>query len=125
MVPESLPTWFARTVATHANLPALRVKRNHVWKTWTYQQYFDDVRAVAKAFIYLGLEPYQAVGIIGFNSPEWFISDLAAIYAGYVYSSFSLSDLFEKKKRSCKKSLSLVNDQNEVEIFVRNVCFKQ
>lgn len=82
MVPESLPTWFARTVATHANLPALRVKRNNVWKTWTYQQYFDDVRAAAKAFIYLGLEPYQAVGIIGFNSPEWFISDLAAIYAG-------------------------------------------
>jgi len=32
----------------------------------------------------LGLERYHGVGIIGFNSPEWFISDLAAIFAGLV-----------------------------------------
>ena len=32
----------------------------------------------------VGLQPGYAVCIIGFNSPEWFISDLAAIYAGYV-----------------------------------------
>jgi len=31
----------------------------------------------------LGLERYRGVGIIGFNSPEWFVSDLAAIFAGY------------------------------------------
>ena len=30
----------------------------------------------------LGLEPYNGVGIIGFNSPEWLFSDLGAIYAG-------------------------------------------
>lgn len=30
----------------------------------------------------LGLERYHAVGIIGFNSPEWFIADLGAIFAG-------------------------------------------
>ena len=36
---------------------------------------------MAKAFIALGLEPRKSVGIIGFNSPEWFIADLAAIFA--------------------------------------------
>ncbi len=30
-----------------------------------------------------GLERYHAVGIIGFNCPEWFIADLGAIFAGY------------------------------------------
>ena len=30
----------------------------------------------------LGLEPHHAVGIIGFNSPEWFMADLGAIFAG-------------------------------------------
>jgi len=35
-------------------------------------------------FLQLGLERYHGVGIIGFNSPEWFISDLAAIFAGFV-----------------------------------------
>ncbi|XP_036354981.1 long-chain-fatty-acid--CoA ligase ACSBG2 isoform X4 [Octopus sinensis] len=29
----------------------------------------------------LGLEPHHGVGILGFNSPEWLISNLAAIYA--------------------------------------------
>jgi long-chain-fatty-acid--CoA ligase ACSBG len=82
ILPESLPTWFTRTVKNNANLPALKVKRNERWMTWTYAQYYDDVRTAAKAFIHLGLEPYHAVGIIGFNSPEWFISDIAAIYAG-------------------------------------------
>ena len=43
--------------------------------------FFSDVRTVAKAFIALGLEPRKSVGIIGFNSPEWFMADLAAIFA--------------------------------------------
>ena len=30
----------------------------------------------------LGLEPYHGMGIIGFNSPEWFIAYFAAIHAG-------------------------------------------
>jgi len=30
----------------------------------------------------LGLEPYHGVGILGFNAPEWIISDLGAIFAG-------------------------------------------
>jgi len=30
----------------------------------------------------LGLEPNHAVAIIGFNSPEWVISALGAMFAG-------------------------------------------
>jgi len=49
-----------------------------------------DVQCVAEIrtivlFCQLGLETFGGVGIIGFNSPEWFISDLAAIYAGLVF----------------------------------------
>jgi len=43
---------------------------------------FVDTRTVAKAFIKLGLEPHHSVGILGFNSPEWFLSDLGAVFAG-------------------------------------------
>jgi len=35
----------------------------------------------------VGLEPFFGVGIIGFNSPEWFFSDLGAIFAGGYFSS--------------------------------------
>lgn len=30
----------------------------------------------------LGLERFHGVGILGFNSPEWFISDIGCIFAG-------------------------------------------
>lgn len=54
------------------------------WIKWTYKQYLHDVTVCAKAFIRLGLERFHSVCILGFNSPEWIIADLAAIHAGFV-----------------------------------------
>jgi len=31
---------------------------------------------------------HSGVGILGFNSAEWFISDLAAVFAGFVILVF-------------------------------------
>ena len=56
---------------------------DHKFK-FTYREYEKQIRTVAKGFINLGLERHHSVCILGFNSPEWFISDLAAIYAGYL-----------------------------------------
>lgn len=61
---------------------ALAVKRNGEWVKWTYAEYYESIQAAAKSFIKLGLERFHGVGIIGFNSPEWLISDLGAIFAG-------------------------------------------
>lgn len=64
------------------NHNALAYKKDKKWNYITYRQYLDEVRTIAKAFIKLGLEEFNGVGIVGFNSVEWFLSDLAAIYAG-------------------------------------------
>ena len=45
-------------------------------------EYRDMVVHLAMVFIKLGLEPRNSVGIIAFNCPEWFYSELAAIFAG-------------------------------------------
>ncbi|MEM7153383.1 MAG: AMP-binding protein [Myxococcota bacterium] len=73
---------FDKTAEKHAQRPALKVKRNGKWVTTTWREYHDQVRAAAKSFIALGLQPGKGVSIIGFNSPEWVISDVGAIYAG-------------------------------------------
>lgn len=52
------------------------------FRTLTFREYKNTVRIVAKAFLKLGLERYHGVCVLGFNSPEWLISDLAAIHAG-------------------------------------------
>ncbi|KAK3098973.1 hypothetical protein FSP39_024869 [Pinctada imbricata] len=80
--PLTIPSVFFSTVQRVPDNPAVAVKRGGVWKTWTYREYWDIVIKTAKSFIKLGLEPYHGVGIIGFNSPEWFFSDLGAIFAG-------------------------------------------
>ena len=60
----------------------MKAKRDGGWKTWTYEDYLEEVCVVARAFIHLGLHRHHSVAIIGMNSPEWVISDLAAIFAG-------------------------------------------
>lgn len=50
--------------------PGLRpgqVEREGKWQTWTWNQYSDDIFCAARAFIALGLAPWQSVNIIGFN----------------------------------------------------------
>ena len=44
-------------------------------------------------FIYvlqLGLQPFQVVVTVGFNSVQWKVSALGAIFAGYVMNSICL-----------------------------------
>lgn len=80
--PISVPGLMHRTVEQYPDHVALQYKENNEWKTITFREYEKSVRTVAKAFLHLGLEKYHGVGIVGFNSPEWFLSNLGAIFAG-------------------------------------------
>ena len=49
---------------------------------WTYEQYYEQVRTVARAFISLGLSPLHTVSVLGHSDPCHHISNLATIHAG-------------------------------------------
>merc|ERR1719466_260278 len=70
------------TVKRVPDRTALAVKRDGVWVKWTYTEYLENIKTVAKAFIKLGLKRSHAVGILGFNAPEWHISNMASVVAG-------------------------------------------
>ena len=82
--PMSLVTAIKNTCESSdaSELIAMKIKRDDKWVQWSYSDYFSDIKCVARAFIDLGLEPRHSVAICGFNSPEWFISEMACIYAG-------------------------------------------
>ncbi|XP_074650379.1 long-chain-fatty-acid--CoA ligase ACSBG2-like isoform X2 [Tubulanus polymorphus] len=83
--PITVMTMVANIVQKYPQRVALGVKNSKSdkeWTTYTFSQYYENIIKTAKGFIKLGLEPYHGVGIIGFNSPEWFFSDLGAIFAG-------------------------------------------
>ena len=75
---------FTQTAKKFGSEPALRVKRNNAWVEWTWTDYLRDCDRFAKACIAAGLPRHAAVSIIGFNSPEWLIANIGAIFAGPV-----------------------------------------
>lgn len=72
------------TVDDRGSAPALKYPDKGRWGTYSYIEYHRNVMRAARGFMALGLEPGQAVSIIGFNCPQWVIADLAAIAAGGV-----------------------------------------
>lgn len=73
---------FAATVKRFGDRPALRVKRDGDWQTTTWRGYLDACREVARALMTLGVSAGEGVAILGANTPEWLIADVAAIFAG-------------------------------------------
>jgi long-chain-fatty-acid--CoA ligase ACSBG len=62
------------------------------WNSFTWKEYYDCCRTAAQAFIALGMEPMDGVTIFGFNSRQWFVSEVAAIFAGGVAAGIYPSD---------------------------------
>lgn len=52
------------------------------WVTRSWSEYADEVKRAGRALLALGLQPDQAIAILGFNRPEWTILAHAAMMAG-------------------------------------------
>lgn len=73
---------FEETVRDHGDLPAMKHKREGAWREISWREYRDEAYLVGRGFLRLGLGPRQGVAIMGYNRPEWFLSDVGAIAAG-------------------------------------------
>ena len=78
----SVPSLLRNAAEKYKDKTALSVKRNDIWVKWTFNKYYEQSRIAALAFIKLGLRRFHSVCILGFNSPEWFISQMGGIIAG-------------------------------------------
>ncbi|XP_064084621.1 long-chain-fatty-acid--CoA ligase ACSBG2-like isoform X1 [Macrobrachium nipponense] len=116
--PISVPTLLKKAADKYPLTNAMCVKRDGVWKGTTYKEYYDQVRTMAKAFIKLGLERFHGVCILGFNSPEWFISDLAAIFAGGFAAGIYTTNSAESCEHcavNCEAQIWVVEDQKQLD----------
>ena len=111
-----------RTVRMHGPRPALRVKRQGGWKTFSWEEYRQQVRQVARALISLGTQPGQGTCIIGYNCPEWFFADIGSIYAGLVPAGIyttSSPEQCEYIAKHCDAVVVFVEDQAQLEKFLQ------
>ncbi|KAM9376062.1 long-chain-fatty-acid--CoA ligase ACSBG2 [Pholidichthys leucotaenia] len=80
--PVTVHQMFKTSVEKYGDMPALASKKNNQWEKITFLEYYQLCRRAAKSFIKLGLERFHGVGILGFNSAEWFFSAVGAVMAG-------------------------------------------
>jgi len=117
--PISVPSLLKKAVDQFPNNYALAQKKEKdgPWQYFTYMQYYDQVKTVAKAFIKLGLEPYHGVCILGFNSPEWFFADLGAVFAGGfaagIYTTNS-PEACQHCAANCEAQIWVVEDEKQL-----------
>ncbi|KAL0270065.1 UNVERIFIED_CONTAM: hypothetical protein PYX00_007598 [Menopon gallinae] len=111
--PRSVPYMFDEACRQYSSKIALNYKKKGIWKTITYWEYRTMVRNCAKGFIMLGLQPNTVVCILGYNSPEWFVADLGAIYAGGIAAGIYTTN-------SAEACLYCLNNSNAKIIVVEN-----
>lgn len=78
------PARFLVTARERGTDPAYFTRNDAGWLATSWQDYAAQVQQAARALVALGVQPGQAVCILGFNRPEWVIMDLAAMMVGAV-----------------------------------------
>ncbi len=82
--PNVIQMFSARAERT-PDLPALRFKRQGIWRALTWRDWFRASEAIAAALIgHLGVERGQRVAILAPTCVEWAVCDLAIALAGAV-----------------------------------------
>lgn len=78
------PARFLATARERGTEPAYYTRDDAGWQATGWHHYAAQVQQAARALVALGVQPGQAVCILGFNRPEWVIMDLAAMMVGAV-----------------------------------------
>lgn len=116
--PLTINQMFSSTVERFGDYTALGWKDGEQQKTMTYKQYYQACRTAAKSFLKLGLERYHGVGILGFNSVEWFIADIGAILAGGfavgIYTTNS-PEACQYVADNCKANIIVVENHKQLQ----------
>ncbi|MBX9990727.1 AMP-binding protein [Phreatobacter oligotrophus] len=115
---DTFPKFLALNATRFADRPAMRHKDLGIWRTWTWREVADEVRAFALGLGELGLQRGDRVAIVGRNRPKLYWS-MAAIQAWGgipvpVYSD-SVADEMAYVLEHAGASMAVVEDQEQVD----------
>ncbi|WP_051328389.1 AMP-binding protein [Desulfatirhabdium butyrativorans] len=109
-----------------ASRVAMREKEYGIWRPITWQDYLENVKAIALGLIHLGLKPEDKVSMMGTNRPEGLWAEMAALCAGgvgvwlfqdclmeevrYIIDHSDTKFLFGEGQEEVDKALSICNE---------------
>ncbi|XP_041494612.1 long-chain-fatty-acid--CoA ligase ACSBG1 isoform X1 [Microtus oregoni] len=120
--PYTVHRMFYEALDKYGSLSALGFKRRNKWERISYYQYYEIARKVAKGFLKLGLERAHSVGILGFNSPEWFFSAVGTVFAGGIVTGIYTTSSLEACQyiaHDCRANVIVVDTQKQLEKILK------
>ena len=118
---DTIPQIIKSNYARWSNLPAMSMKMFGIWKTYSWQDYYTNVKNFSLGLISLGLEKGDVVCIIGDNEPQWFWGEFAAQAAGAIATGIFVDSIPSEVKYIAEHSdakFAIVNDQEQTDKFL-------
>ena len=121
---DTLPKYFVKNVERYgANKVSLRQKEFGIWREFTWQDSYENVRDLTLGLVKLGLKRGERVGIVGDNDRQYLWTDLAIMAAGgaalgiftdvtpkeieYIITHSEAVFVFAKDQEQCDKLLEI------------------
>ncbi len=79
---ETIPQMILRAGSDRGEADAYAERGDAGWVTTSWRAYAEEITAAARGLIALGVEKGSPVAILGANSPDWVIFDVAAMAIG-------------------------------------------
>ena len=113
---------------------AMREKEFGIWNEFNWQEYSDRVKWISLALRKLGVNPKDAIALLGDNRPEWVWGEIAAHAMGcysigifqdslheevvYLLNKSNATVVIAEDEEQCDKLLELGDEINDVKIIV-------
>jgi len=80
----NLPTMFFDQAERFGDRPMLWNKQDGEWRSRSWTQTAEEVVALARGLMALGVRPGDRIGLVSENRPEWLIADVAIMAVGAI-----------------------------------------
>ncbi|KAI9993583.1 hypothetical protein PInf_015868 [Phytophthora infestans] len=100
---------------------ALSIKKDGEWATHTWKQYCEICQQFARALIHVGVEPHEAVNVLGPNCPEWLFTNMGSIMAGAVIAGVyvtSTAEACQYISAHCDAKVVVVSDRAQLDKYL-------
>lgn len=114
----NFPQLLRQNARRFASRPAFRHKDHGIWKTWTWAETYEEIRAYSMGLKVMGLKPGQKVAIVGQNRPRLYWTFCAVQAAGGipvpVYAD-SVAEEMSYVLEHAEVSAAVCQDQEQVD----------
>ena len=115
---DTFPKILAKNARLYGDRVAMREKDLGIWRAYTWKEYYESVKFFSLGLISLGLEQGDKIAIVGDNSPEWVIAELAAQSALAIPTGLyqdSLAEEFQALLNYMDVRFVVAEDQEQVD----------